>query len=59
VLNRIFLGEHTDYLVRHAELGDVSALASRQAELDTRPFAKGDRAWISWSKAAPRVLARD
>ncbi|MGF1445005.1 MAG: ABC transporter ATP-binding protein [Pikeienuella sp.] len=59
VQNRIFLGEHTDYLVHHAALGDVSVLAPRQAEAEAAPFAKGDRAWIGWGAQAARILGLD
>jgi len=59
VQNRIFLGEHTDYLVRHPALGDVSVLTPRRAEAESQPFAKGDTAWIGWGPEAGRVLERD
>ena len=59
VQNRIFLGEHTDYLVRHPALGDISVLAPRQSESGERPFAKGDQCWISWAGGAARILERD
>ena len=41
VLNRIFLGEHTEYLVRTPDLGDLLALVPRAAEADSG-FAPGD-----------------
>ncbi len=59
IRNRIFLGEHTDYLVRHADLGDISVLMPRQTETGQPPFKAGDRAWISWDRDAARILGED
>ncbi|MEM6677824.1 MAG: ABC transporter ATP-binding protein [Pseudomonadota bacterium] len=59
VRNRIFLGEHTDYLVRHITLGEISVLMPRQAEMGQAPFSTGDRAWISWDGDAARILSRE
>ena len=59
VHNRIFLGEHTEYLVRHPALGSLIVLAPRQMELDDRGFATGDKAFVSWSRDSARVLERD
>jgi ABC-type Fe3+/spermidine/putrescine transport system ATPase subunit len=36
VQNRIFLGEHTEYLVHHASFGSIIVLTPRQAELGSR-----------------------
>jgi len=59
VQNRIFLGEHTEYLVRHHELGGIIVLAPRQAEHGARGFAVGDHAFVSWSRDSALVLDRD
>jgi spermidine/putrescine transport system ATP-binding protein len=59
VQNRIFLGEHTEYLVRHAALGSMIVLAPRQAESDARPFAAGDTAFVKWSPDAVLILPQD
>jgi spermidine/putrescine transport system ATP-binding protein len=59
VQNRIFLGEHTEYLVRHQELGGIIVLAPRQAEHGARGFAVGDPAHVSWSRDSALVLERD
>jgi spermidine/putrescine transport system ATP-binding protein len=59
VQNRIFLGEHTEYLVRHAALGSIIVLAPRQAESDARPFAAGETAFIKWSLGAALILPQD
>ena len=59
VQNRIFLGEHTEYLVRHEALGNISVLAPRQSELGARGFEKGDRAHLSWSGQSALILRPD
>ena len=56
VQNRIFLGEHTEYLVRHEELGEFLVLAPRLAELNEGPFNAGDVLQASWDAAAALVL---
>ncbi|MGC9368257.1 MAG: ABC transporter ATP-binding protein [Paracoccaceae bacterium] len=58
VLNRIFLGEHTEYLVRHESLGDFLVLAPRQAELNEGPFNTGDVLQASWDPGAALILDR-
>lgn len=57
VVNRIFLGEHTEYLVRHADLGDFLVLVSRQAEAVEGAFEPGNPAYASWSDGAALILA--
>ncbi len=59
VQNRIFLGEHTEYLVRHAILGNIIVLAPRQSETAARAFGVGDSAFISWTGDAALVLPPD
>ncbi len=59
VHNRIFLGEHTEYLVRHDTLGNIIVLAPRQAEHGARGFETGERAHISWSSDAALILKPD
>ena len=59
VVNRIFLGEHTEYLVRNADLGDFLVLVSRQAETVVGAFEPGDPAFASWSDGAALILADD
>jgi spermidine/putrescine transport system ATP-binding protein len=58
VLNRIFLGEHTEYLVKNQTLGEFLVLVSRQSEAQERPFATGDSLQASWDAAAALVLDR-
>ncbi len=57
VQNRIFLGEHTEYLVRQAELGNISVLAPRQADGGADRLNKGDVAWVQWAAEAALVLS--
>lgn len=59
VHNRIFLGEHTEYLVRHEALGNINVLAPRQAEQGASGFATGETAHISWSGDAALILNPD
>ena len=59
VQNRIFLGEHTEYLVHHPSLGSIIVLAPRQSEMGERIFGKGDSAWITWSTESALILKRD
>ena len=59
VVNRIFLGEHTEYLVRHTVLGDLLVLVARQAEATVGSFGPGDAAFIGWAKTSALILAND
>jgi len=59
VINRIFLGEHTEYLVRHAALGDILVLVARQAEATERGFAPGDAGCIGWAADTALILPQD
>ena len=59
VHNRIFLGEHTEYLVNHETLGDFLVLAPRQSDLTEGAFAVGDKAVVSWEATAALVLDRN
>jgi len=58
VQNRIFLGEHTEYVVKHDVLGEFFVLAPRQSELNDGPFNAGDRLQASWDAGAALVLDR-
>jgi len=59
VINRIFLGEHTEYLVRHATLGDLLVLVARQAEVTAGSFAPGEAGFVSWAPQAGLILIED
>ncbi|MEO8242248.1 MAG: ABC transporter ATP-binding protein [bacterium] len=59
VLNRIFLGEHTEYLVRTRGLGELLVLVPRRAESGESGFEPGETANASWQDAAALVLVSD
>ena len=59
VQNRIFLGEHTEYVVRHATLGSITVLAPRQADAGLAAPGKGESAWIHWRPEAALILKKD
>ena len=59
VINRIFLGEHTEYLVRHAALGDLLVLVARQAEAAEGSFAPGAAGYVIWAPDTGLILGQD
>ncbi|MCV2868942.1 ABC transporter ATP-binding protein [Defluviimonas sp. WL0002] len=59
ILNRIFLGEHTEYLVKHESLGEFMVLTPRQAELSDGPFNAGERLMALWEAGGALVLKQD
>jgi spermidine/putrescine transport system ATP-binding protein len=59
VQNRIFLGEHTEYLVRHANLGSIIVMAPRQSDAALQTPSKGDTVWIEWDPDAGLILKND
>jgi spermidine/putrescine transport system ATP-binding protein len=56
IVNRIFLGEHTEYLVREARLGPLLVLQPRWAETGERPFEPGETVNIGWRQGAAIAL---
>jgi len=56
VLNRIFLGEHTEYLVEEARLGQFLVLSPRQTEFGDRPIEVGDSIYVAWRREAAIAL---
>ena len=56
IRNRIFLGEHTEYLVHHERLGDFLALVSRQAEASSGGYETGQVAWATWPQDGALIL---
>jgi spermidine/putrescine transport system ATP-binding protein len=54
--NRIFLGEHIEYLVAHESLGEFFILIPRQAETGDR-FDIGSKVSVGWRPKAALVLA--
>ncbi|THD85183.1 ABC transporter ATP-binding protein [Aliigemmobacter aestuarii] len=59
VVNRIFLGEHTEYLVTSDDLGEFLVLVSRQAEATEGGFEPGDTAHASWQAGTALILGED
>lgn len=58
VLNRIFLGEQTEYLVAHEKLGEFMVRSPRQGN-PALAFEIGDRVAVGWPPDAALVLAKD
>lgn len=56
VKNRIFLGEHTEYLVATKAYGDVLVLAPKTIECSRKSFAPDEQVSISWMSEAALVL---
>jgi spermidine/putrescine transport system ATP-binding protein len=56
---RIFLGEHTEYLVRHADLGEFLVLVPRQAEASEGAFEPGQAAQAVWRDGIGLILGND
>ena len=59
IQNRIFLGEHTEYLVQHTQLGNIAVMAPRQSDANLDALQKGDTAWVHWSPDAALILKND
>ena len=56
VITQIFLGEHTEYLVRTEGLGDQLVLVPRRAEIMEKGFEPGEAAFASWQDTAALIL---
>jgi spermidine/putrescine transport system ATP-binding protein len=56
VLNRIFLGEHTEYVVASEELGQFMVMAPRKSERDAGVYDIGDTIAAGWRAEAERIL---
>ena len=59
VLNRIFLGEHTEYLLRNEKLGEILLLAPRQNELTEPPLNAGEHVYVTCSRDSALVINAD
>lgn len=59
VKNRIFLGEHTEYLVNSVTLGDFLVLVSRQAEAVDGIFEPDDIVHAEWNPETALILRKD
>lgn len=57
VMNRIFLGEQTEYLLRDERLGEFLVLSPRQHELSERPFEIKEIVFVGWSRDAALILS--
>ena len=56
VLNRIFLGEHTEYVVASEQLGEFMVMAPRKTERDAGVYDIGDMIAAGWRAEAERIL---
>ena len=56
VMNRIFLGEHSEYLIATEGHGDVLVLSPKVIESHSKSFTPGDQVSISWAPEAALVL---
>ena len=56
VRNRIFLGEHTEYLLHNDVFDEFMALSPRQNERSVAPFDVNEKAFVGWSKRATLIL---
>ena len=56
VMNQIFLGEHSEYLIATEGYGDVMVLSPKSIESINKSFAPGDNVLISWRPEAVLVL---
>ena len=59
IRNRIFLGEHSEYLVNSASLGDFLVLVSRQSEAAGGSFEPGNMAFADWTPETALILTND
>jgi spermidine/putrescine transport system ATP-binding protein len=59
VVTRIFLGEHTEYLVKNDDLGEFLVLVPRLAEAAEGGFEPGDSATAAWRDGAALILSDD
>ena len=57
IRNRIFLGEHTEYLLHNELFDEFMALSPRQNERNEPPFEVNEKAFVSWDKQATLILA--
>ena len=59
VLNRIFLGEHTEYVVANDRLGEFMVMAPRKTERAAGVYEIGDTIAAGWRAEAERILPND
>ncbi len=56
VMNRIFLGEHSEYLIATEGYGEIMVLSPKSIESINKSFAPGDNVSISWRPEVVLVL---
>ncbi|MEZ5776525.1 MAG: ABC transporter ATP-binding protein [Hyphomicrobiaceae bacterium] len=56
IRNRIFLGEHTEYLIEAEGLGELLVLTPKRLETETGGFLPGDLAHVAWPGGAALIL---
>ncbi len=56
VLNRIFLGEHTEYRVASEALGEFMVMAPRKSEREAGVYDIGDMIAAGWRAESERIL---
>jgi spermidine/putrescine transport system ATP-binding protein len=56
VMNRIFLGDQTEYLLHDEQLGEFLALSPRRNELSERPFETNETVFVGWSRETALIL---
>jgi spermidine/putrescine transport system ATP-binding protein len=56
VLNRIFLGEHTEYVVANDVLGQFVVMAPRKSEREAGVYDIGDTIAAGWRPESERIL---
>ncbi len=59
VLNRIFLGEHTEYVVANDRLGEFMIMSPRKSEREAGVYDIGDTIAAGWRAEAERILPKD
>ncbi len=55
-MNRIFLGEHSEYLVATEGYGEVMVLSPNPLRVSIKVLRQGDNVSISWRPEAVLVL---
>ena len=56
IKNRIFLGEHTEYLVSTPEIGDILVLSPKHVENVRGSFGQGEEVAIGWTSEVALAL---
>ncbi|HEX2526485.1 MAG TPA: ABC transporter ATP-binding protein [Geminicoccus sp.] len=57
VANRIFLGEHSEYLVDAGVFGDLLVMVPKSIEQERGGFERGDEVSLQWDPQAALILA--